>query len=165
MGIGEVMKRDSVFSYRCMACGRCCVNKQIAVNPYEVLRLARSKGVSTGEFISCFLAKDGPYLRVTTDGDCVFYSSKKCSVHADRPLPCRTYPLGRWVSADGEETFRELQPHPQCKGVYGEEGTVMDFLKQQEAQPYLENADRYQGLFYRLFDALQEELSLHSELA
>ncbi|MEN8188953.1 MAG: hypothetical protein ABFS19_03840, partial [Thermodesulfobacteriota bacterium] len=33
------------------------------------------------------------------------------------------------------------------------------------AQPYLENADRYQGLFYRLFDALQEELSLHSELA
>lgn len=164
-GLDGAMTRDSVFSYHCKACGRCCYNKQIAVNPYEALRLAGNRGMSTGEFVHCYLAKEGPYLRVTDDGNCVFQADKKCSVHADRPLPCRTYPLGRWVSSDWEETFRELQPHPQCEGIYGEDGTVMDFLKQQGALPYMENADRYQALFYRLFDALQEELPSNFELA
>jgi len=80
------MTRDSLFSYQCQACcGRCCYNKRITVNPYEVLRLATNKGVSTDEFIRFYLEKEGPYLNVTAEGNCVFHSGKECGVHADSP--------------------------------------------------------------------------------
>jgi len=151
----EILNRGSSFSYRCNACGRCCFNKRIQTNPYEVLRLARNLGISTGEFTLHYLEKEGPYLGIVETGACVFLSEKGCDVHADRPLACRTYPIGRWVSGGGEETFRELKPHPQTEGVYGRDTTVEHFLKQQGVQSYVEAADRYLALFDRLFDALQ----------
>ncbi len=158
------MTRDSSFSYRCKACSRCCVNKRIQTNPYEVLRLARNLGLTTGEFARRYLEKQGPYLRVTAEGVCIFLENQTCAVYADRPLACRTYPLGRWVSEEMEETFRELKPHPESEGVYGRDGTVGQYLVQQGARPYLEAADRYQALFYRLFDALQRVLPIDPEL-
>lgn len=161
----ETMNRNSNFSYRCNACGRCCFNKRIQTNPYEVLRLARNLGLSTDEFVHRYLEKQGPYLRATANGACVFRAGQGCGVHSDRPLACRTYPLGRWVSAEAEETFRELKPHPNTEGVYGEGGTVENFLAQQGAQPYIEAADRYQALFYRLFDAVQQVLPTNPGLA
>jgi hypothetical protein len=128
------------------------------------LRLARHLGLSTSEFMQRYLQSEGPYLRATVEGACIFLDGKGCGVHSDRPLACRTYPLGRWVSGDGEETFRELAPHPQSKGVYGREGTVEKFLEQQGALPYIAAADRYQALFYRLFDVLQRILMTEAEL-
>ena len=45
------MHRDSAFSYTCHACNRCCHNKAIRVNPYEILgpaiRLAIDKAHAT----------------------------------------------------------------------------------------------------------------------
>ena len=161
----ELMNRNSRFSYHCNACGRCCVNKRIQTNPYEVLRLARNLGMKTGEFVQQYLEKEGPYLRVTAESACVFLDNKGCVVHQDRPIACRTYPLGRWVSAKYEETFRELIPHPESEGVYGRNGTIGQFLTEQGVLPYLEAADRYQALFYRMFDALQQVLSIDSELS
>jgi len=161
----ETMNLNSNFSYRCIACGRCCSNKRVQTNPYEVLRLARNLGVSTGEFVRRFLEKQGPYLQVTSSGTCIFRDGETCGVHADRPLACRTYPLGRWVSAEAEETFRELEPHPHCEGIYSKDGTVEQFLMQQGAQPYMEAADKYQALFYRLFDAVQQMLPTNPRLA
>ena len=43
------MTRASPFSYVCNACKRCCRNKAIRVNPYEILRLAPAIDV-TGTF-------------------------------------------------------------------------------------------------------------------
>lgn len=159
------MHSDSAFSYLCNACGRCCYHKRIQTNPYEVLRLARNRGLSTGQFMRRYLEAEGPYLRVTDEAACVFLSDKACTVHADRPLACRTYPLGRWVSAEGEESFRLLDPHPQTEGSYGRDGTVAEFLKAQGAQPYMEAADKYQAMFYRLFDAVQQILPTATGLA
>lgn len=159
------MKRESIFSYHCSGCGCCCSNKRIAVNPYDVLRLAENRGISTGEFIHHYVEKEGPYLRITEDGDCVFHTARRCDVHLDRPLPCRTYPLGRWVSPEGEEIFRELKPHPRCEGIYSKDGTVTEFLKQQDVLPYLEAANQYLALFDRLFDTLQVEIPKHTGLA
>lgn len=161
----NILKRTSAFSYQCHACGRCCHNKRIQTNPYEVLRLSRNRGMSTGAFARRYLELEGPYLRVTADGSCVFLDVKGCSVHADRPLACRTYPLGRWVSGVGVETFRALNPHPQTEGEYGEEGTVGHFLAEQNTFPYLEAADQYQALFYRLFEALQQAMPMNARLA
>lgn len=152
---GLVLNRASGFSYQCNACGICCYNKRIQTNPYEIVRLARNRALSTGEFIHSYLEEHGPYLRVDESGACIFLVDGGCLAHNDRPLACRTYPLGRWVSGDGQETFRALLPHPQTRGVYGTGGTVAEFLEQQGALPYMDAADRYQALFYRLFDALQ----------
>ncbi len=153
------MNTDSAFEYACHACGRCCHFKRIQVNPHEILRLARNRRMTTGEFIDTYLQSDGPYLKVRESGACIFLSAAGCDVHPDRPLPCRTYPLGRWVSAEGVETYRELSPHPDSEGVYGHDGTVRDYLQAQGAPPYAAAADRYQALFYRLFDALHDALA------
>lgn len=159
------MDRDSLFSYRCKACGRCCRYKRIQTNPYEILRLSRNRGMSTGDFIGRFLEREGPYLKVREDGTCLFLEKGMCAVHDDRPLACRTYPLGRWVSNRGVETWRRLKPHPQSEGIYGTGGTVAQYLEEQGVIPYTDAADRYQALFYRLFDALQKELHHDADLA
>jgi hypothetical protein len=71
-------------------------------------------------------------------------------------LVCRLYPLGRKVSADGEETFRQVEPHPQTEGVYGENGTVQDFLDRQGVQPFIEAVDRYVAVVVRMAAALTQ---------
>ena len=161
----NVLTRESAFSYRCNGCSQCCHYKRIQTNPYEVLRLSRNKGLTTGEFTRRYLESKGPYLKMAGDGACAFLDGRRCSVHADRPLACRIYPLGRWVSAEGEETFRELQPHPKTAGVYGEEGTVADFLDTHGAQIFMHASMQYQTLFYRLFDALRLALPQHETVA
>jgi len=159
-----VLNRASAFSYTCRACGRCCHNKRIQANPYEILRLARNRSLSTGEFIQIFLEVNGPYLRIRDDGACFFLADSRCAVHPDRPLACRTYPLGRWVDGRGRETFRELKSAPQREGVRGQTGTVDAFLDEQGAHPYMDAANRYQAIFYRIFEALQRIIRNDADL-
>jgi uncharacterized protein len=120
------MRRDSPFSYACHACNRCCRNKAIRVSPYEILRLARFLGISTTQFVNYHTAAGGTVLRTKENGDCQFLGKGGCGVHPDRPLACRLYPLARWVSPDGEESFGHPTPHPETAGVYGKSGTVQD---------------------------------------
>jgi uncharacterized protein len=138
--------RGSAFSYSCHACSRCCHDKIIHVNPYEVARLAKNRGVSTTEFLAQYTDANGITLKQTDAGACVFLSPQGCSVHADRPLVCRLYPLGRHVTADGEETFVELIPHPQSEGRYSNEGTVQDYLTKQGIGPFIQAVERYVAL-------------------
>ncbi len=164
-GAGAVpLTRSSAFSYECRACGRCCHHKRIPLGPYDVLRLARHVGLTTGEFLRRHLDREGPWLAFSPDGSCAFLDDGHCTVHAARPFACRVYPLGRWVTADGEETFQELSPHPQSAGSYGRDGTVAEFLERQGAMPYIAAADLIQKLFYRLFHVLQEVLPQQPDL-
>jgi uncharacterized protein len=156
---GREFTRTSGFSYRCNCCGRCCHNKRIQTSPYEVLRLARNLELSTGEFLNRHIDSEGPYLRVMENGACVFLKGKGCSVHEDRPLACRTYPLGLYVSPEGVETFLELRPHPLCEGVYGNDSTVDRYLNLQGAQSYIDAGKQYVALFYRLHEELHQSLS------
>lgn len=66
------MTRESGFSYACHACKRCCRNKAIRVNPYEILRLARRLKMSTTDFIAHNTEAGGTVLRSREDGNCVF---------------------------------------------------------------------------------------------
>ncbi len=157
--------RESAFSYQCRGCGRCCHHKRIPLAPYDILRLSRHLGLGTGEFLHRYTERDGPWLRVTDDGGCVFLDGGRCSVHADRPFACRVYPLGRWVTAQGMETFHELPAHPQSAGTYGRDGTVSQFLERQGAFDFMAAADRYQALFYRLFEVLHQKLPGHPDVA
>ncbi|MEZ5844511.1 MAG: YkgJ family cysteine cluster protein [Hyphomicrobiaceae bacterium] len=148
------LTRNSPFAYQCGACGQCCHDKKIQTNPYEVLRLARNRGLSTGAFIARHMEAEGPFLQVRETGACVFLEGTGCSVHTDRPLVCRTYPLGRSVAADGVERFGGIEPHPASAGSSRGAGTVADYLARQRVDDFVAAADRLQALFYRLFDAL-----------
>ena len=140
--------RDSAFSFRCHACNRCCRHKTIQVNPYELARLSRGLGLPVAEVVERY-TDGGVHLRQREDGNCVFLGPAGCSVHGDRPLVCRLYPLGRIVGPDSEE-FVDAAPHPETEGAWGTDGTIADYLEQQDALPYMELADAYFGLFLKL---------------
>ena len=143
---------DRPFSYVCHRCRNCCHDKLIQVNPYEIARLARHRGISTTRFIRDYLER-AVYLRRQADGACTFLGPEGCTVHTDRPLVCRLYPLGRHVGPSGEIEFSEMEPHPATKGVYGRDGTVADYIAMQGVAPFIEAADRYLALLQRLYDA------------
>lgn len=149
--------RNSPFSYVCLQCNRCCTNKIIKLNPYEVARLAANMGISTTDFIRNYTLAHGTVLKMTGKGECIFHTSSGCRVHADRPLVCRLYPLGRHVAAKGEESFSLLPPHPQSEGIFGHEGTVADYLKEQGAEPYIHSVDQYLSLLARMLSALHSD--------
>ena len=131
------------FSYECRRCLRCCRDKRIAVNPYEVYRLSRRIGTSTTELLARFTSEGGTALARREDGRCVFLGDEGCTVHPDRPLVCRLYPLGRQVRLGEPDTFVQLEGHAGSAGEFGETGTVADYLAGQGAAPFMAAADRY----------------------
>ena len=102
-------------------------------------------------------------LQTREDRTCVFLDERGCSVHPDRPLACRIYPLARWVDTDGNESFGHLEPHPQTAGVYGDRGTVADYLEAQGLAPYFAMGDRYGVVYERMVDLLERMAPAESE--
>jgi len=149
--------RAEAFEYVCNRCSLCCRDKVIQVNPYEIARLARQAGLSTGAFVARY-TEDGAGARLTRreDGTCSFLGPEGCGVHPDRPLVCRIYPLGRHVSADGTERWSHLAPHPETKGVYGVNGTIGAYVAAQGALPYMQATDEYAAWLRRAYDAVGE---------
>nr|WP_246385934.1 YkgJ family cysteine cluster protein [Armatimonas rosea] len=145
------MTRQSPFSYTCRQCNRCCYEKRIPLNPYEIIRLAQVVGVSTGVFLERF-TEEGTALAVRErpGQPCVFLGEKGCTVHAGRPAACRLYPLGRMVRSTGEERFCEVQPHPESEGDYGLSGTVGEYLEAQEVESFFRAAELYYQVFQRV---------------
>jgi uncharacterized protein len=134
--------RSEAFGYVCRRCSKCCYHKAIQVNPYEVARLARKLGQTTTEFRNAWTVEGaGTLLSQTETGACVFLGNEGCTVHSDRPLVCRIYPLGRYF--DGTEIFTHVTPHPQSAGEYSRNGTIATFIKEQDAEPFLQAADEY----------------------
>jgi len=158
--------RDEAFAYVCNRCSLCCQGKLIQVNPYEIARLARRVGVSTGQFTADY-TEDGAGARLARDATdtCVFLGPQGCTVHPDRPLVCRIYPLGRHVAAEGTERWTHVAPHPQTKGVYGKDGTIADYIAAQGALPFMRAADAYTEWLrsaYRVIDAGDDATSLEA---
>lgn len=152
------VQRDTPFSFRCAGCGRCCRDKLIQVNPYEVARLAARLGLTTTETLARY-TEDGVWLRREADGACCFLLDQRCSVHGDQPLACRLYPLGRRTALDRGEELVELEPHPESEGRYGVDGDVEGYLAGQEIAEYVAASDRYFAVLTRLATALERQLA------
>jgi Fe-S-cluster containining protein len=141
------VNRSSSFSYICNACGRCCHDKVIVLSPFDLLRLARESGVTTSEAIARFTIRRGSILKFRDDGACVALDGARCGVHRGRPLACRLYPLGiERDRARGTEKFVTLEPAIGSLGVYGDCGTVDDFLAAQDVGSHLDANARYASL-------------------
>ena len=142
---GNQESRAAPFGYRCQRCGRCCRDGfRIQLNPYEVARLARHRGVSTTEFrAATTTGGHGSELARTADGTCVLFGADGCSVHADRPLVCRLYPLGRSFGPGSGEAFHHAEAVAGSRGDWRGDGTIATFLDAQGAAPFIVAADAY----------------------
>lgn len=152
----EGLSAETPFSYACQRCSRCCRDKLIQVNPYEIARLARSLGLSTTEFIRLHLEPEHPYLRRQDDGACVFLGPEGCTVHAHRPLVCRVYPLGRHVLSGTDESqthYSVFVPQPGSPGEFGTNATIADYLAAQGVAPFVAAAGAYLDTLQALYDA------------
>ena len=94
-------------------------------------------------------------MRNREDASCVFLGADLCTVYADRPQICRTYPLKRLRGAD-REAFFQYHQLPASTGVYGKNGTVADFLRAQGVDDLFAAKDRYFDLTFRIAAVLAE---------
>ncbi len=152
------LSRQSAFGYTCRRCLSCCRFKTIHLNPYEIARLAKHFGVTTTECIDRFTTNGGTVLKSGPDGTCVFLGDEGCSVHADRPLVCRLYPLGRHVDFDlGVEKFSQMESEEGCRGTFHDNGTIGRYLDEQGAAPFMHAADLYLNLLWNLLEVIREQ--------
>ena len=114
------INKDGTFSFSChprVQCfTECCRLLDLALTPYDVLRLRLGTGLSSEELLEKFIISEQEpgeafprlYLSMVDDGkgSCVFVRNSGCSVYAHRPGACRTYPLGRAVMR-GETDIKE----------------------------------------------------------
>jgi uncharacterized protein len=157
--------RGSPFSYSCNRCNLCCKEKIIRVNPYETARLAARLGISTSYFLKIYTMAAGTVLKAPYRGYCIFRDYTGCSVHGDRPLVCRLYPLRRHTSDDYTETFSLVEAETGCISLHGDKGTVGEYLIEQETDEYVEAADSYIKLSDVLIDAVRKEIGDDYSLA
>ena len=115
------------------------------LSPFDLLRIARAAGVSTSGAIARFTIRRGSLLKFRDDGACVALEGVRCGVHRGRPLACRLYPLGIERERGGDK-FVTLEAAVGSLGVYGERGTVEDFLGAQDVGAHLEANACYASL-------------------
>ncbi|GAB4333275.1 MAG: YkgJ family cysteine cluster protein [Desulfobulbaceae bacterium] len=108
----------------------CCRQLDLALTPYDVLRLKQRLQMHSGEFLERYVIVEWDerlvfprcYLTMVDDGraSCVFVSSEGCTVYEDRPGACRAYPIGRGArSVPGDSGVAEsfvLVEEPHCRG-------------------------------------------------
>lgn len=108
---------------------QCCMDIDITLTPYDILRLSRRLNLPTGEFLALHAVAfemdqhglPGYKLRTRDDGPaCQFVSEEGCGVYEDRPTACRYYALGsmglrRKDSAQVDDIYF-LVKEPHCHG-------------------------------------------------
>ena len=149
------IKQDQQFCFSChpaVACfTECCRQLDLALSPYDVLRLKNRLQMHSGTFLEQYVIVEWDerivfpqcYLTMIDDGraSCVFVSPQGCTVYEDRPGACRAYPLGRGASRPDEhqkaaELF-VLVEEPHCRGF--EESThhtPQNYLREQGLKDY-----------------------------
>jgi Fe-S-cluster containining protein len=145
------MNPQSPFSYRCNQCGRCCHNQVITLSPVDVIAIARATGLGTGAVVACYTVRRGSLLRFDSARGCVALAGASCSIHNGRPLACRLYPLGL-ERYGANERFIRLEPAVGSTGIYGDDGTIAEFLSAQGTAQLLELNERYRVLIAPLRD-------------
>jgi uncharacterized protein len=124
---------DDVFSFQChpgISCfTHCCRQLELALTPYDVLRLKKATGLSSSAFLENYVIIEREkedvfprlYLTMVDDGNasCVFVAQNGCSLYQDRPGACRAYPMGRAAVLRNENSLEEfyvLLEESHCRG-------------------------------------------------
>lgn len=139
--------------------GACCSALDLMLMPYDALRLRRSTGQPSREFVHDYAdltAMPGlglPLLQMhmqdTEAKRCPFSHQGACSVYENRPSACRTYPLGRATrpGAQGvqEQVFVLREAH--CKGFdEASQWNTATWMADQGLTAYNASNDRFMAL-------------------
>lgn len=144
---------EDSFTFRCdkaMDCfGCCCRDVSIVLTPYDVLRMKRALGISSGEFldkytISPFTKEQKiPVVLLKMDPQtrrCLFVTDEGCSIYAHRPWACRMYPLGVADPKNPnpeDRRFHFLMKEELCHGHdRGRTWTVREWIEDQGVEQY-----------------------------
>ena len=147
------IKPGESFSFLChkdIACfTHCCRQLELALTPYDVLRLRQATRLNSSELLANYIIKEQEesdifpryYLTMVDDGQdsCVFISDAGCRVYQHRPGACRTYPMGRGVTRKtrGIEECFVLLREPHCLGFDEQMVQTIDtYSNSQGLEPY-----------------------------
>jgi Fe-S-cluster containining protein len=157
---------QDTFKFAChpgVSCyNKCCGDVNIFLSPYDVLRMKKRLGMTSTEFLEKYalmpVQKDMKtpvvMLRMSEDEakTCPFLTDAGCGIYADRPWPCRMYPLGLAAQKDTPdgwrgERFYFLLQEEMCKG-HGEpkEWTVRRWFEDQGIDEYDEWGEAFKEL-------------------
>jgi len=159
---GRRLKKDDTFNFRChpgVSCfNRCCRNLNLFLYPYDVVRLKRCLDLTSDEFLdqyvdvvlrpSNFFPEVLLRMSTTSEKSCSFLTASGCSVYADRPDTCRTFPFEQGMLYDAQTKIDTpvyfFKPPDFCRGQdENEEWTISEWLQDQEADRYHKMTTRW----------------------
>lgn len=134
----------------------CCRQLELALTPYDVLRLKKACGLRSDAFLDRYVIIEQEdnetfprlYLTMVDDGraSCVFVSETGCTLYADRPGACRAYPMGRAVIRQPDDSMEEFfvllrekhcqgfqEQHQQNADTYSEEQGLAEYNRFNDA--------------------------------
>jgi len=162
----ERLGPEDTFKFGChpgVSCfNKCCSDVNIFLSPYDVLRMKRRLGLTSGEFLDQYtilpVQKDMKtpvvMLRMSDDESktCQFLTEGGCGIYTDRPWPCRMYPLGLAAQKDtpdgwrGDRFYFLLQEQGCCGFEESHEWTIREWLEDQGLDEYDEWGEAYKEL-------------------
>ena len=126
------LKETDQFQFSCgkhVPCfNQCCSDVNIALTPYDVLRMKNRLGITSGKFMDKYtIIPFSPrqqfpviFLRMRDEEKktCPFVTAEGCSIYSDRPWACRMYPIGvaSPSESDKQDKFYFLLQEEQCHG-------------------------------------------------
>jgi len=148
---------DEEFEFSChsrLACyNTCCRDINIFLTPYDVLRMRRSTGLSSEEFLQKYtftlLGEDGlplVLLKMMEDRKktCPFVVPDGCSIYQNRPWSCRMYPVFP-VSSEEEEFL--IEEKASCLGFKEDKRrTTREWKKGQDIDTYDKMNESYKRI-------------------
>lgn len=163
------LKPEDKFRFDCkpgIACfNKCCNDVNIFLTPYDIARLRKALGISSGEFLEKHtllpidenLKHPVVMLRMLDDGlDCPFVNADGCTVYDDRPWSCRMFPLG--VASPGdtmkdtEGEFYFLLKEDVCEGFsQKKEWSVLEWMNDQNVKEYQELGELFKEISLHKF--------------
>lgn len=152
---GRQIREKDTFSFRCypgIGCyNLCCRNLNLFLYPYDVLRLKSALDLSSDEFLDRYVdivLRSGNYfpevlLRMSENKEktCPFLEDAGCSVYADRPDTCRTFPIEQGILYDADRNkdaaIHFFRPPDFCLGQHeNRQWTVATWSQDQDAEGY-----------------------------
>lgn len=158
------VEKDEKFCFDChpgVPCfTNCCRELELALTPYDVLRLRRATKLHSKEVINRYIIIEQTcsdvfprlYLTMVDDGNtsCVFVSPEGCTIYENRPGACRAYPTGRGAIRNNQGQIEDifvLLKEDHCKGFSEQKSqTAPEYISDQGLEVYNHFNDKVAAL-------------------
>jgi Fe-S-cluster containining protein len=153
---GQRLSETESFCFAChdnLACfNQCCRNLNLFLYPYDVLRLRKALGITSGEFIDrhvdVVMRPENFFPDVllsmadTPEKSCPFLTGAGCSVYEDRSYSCRLFPMEQGMMMADNATEPQIlyffRPPEFCLGRHENRPlTPAQWIADQQAETYV----------------------------